>query len=68
MNESPIEVGEAKEGLYVFDLLRFRLLLDNLDFLVGHCQAKVHPDISEELKEILVPFTLISFGIETMFP
>ena len=42
MNESPIEVGEAKEGLYVFNLPRFRPFLDNLNFIVSHCQAKVH--------------------------
>ena len=68
MNELPIEVGKAKEGLYVFDLLRFRPLLDNLDFLVGHCQAEVHQDISKELNGILVPFAFIHFGIETVFP
>ena len=42
MNESPIEVGEAREGLYVFNLPRFRPFLDNFNFLVGHCQAEVH--------------------------
>ena len=41
MNESPIEVGKAKEGLYVFNLPRFQPFLDNLNFLVGHCQAEV---------------------------
>ena len=68
MNESPIEVGKAKEGLYVFDLLRFQPLLDNLNFFVGHCQAKVHQDISEEFHRISVPFTFICFGVETVFP
>ena len=41
MNESPVEVGEAKERLYVFNLSRFQPLLDNLNFLIGHCQAEV---------------------------
>ena len=68
MNEPPIEVGKAKEGLNVFDLPRFWPLLDNLDFLVGHCQAEVCQDISEELNGISVPFTFIHFGIETVFP
>ena len=68
MNELPIKVGKAKEGMNVFDLPRFRPLLDNLDFLVSHCQAKVHQDISEELNGISVPFTFICFGIETVFP
>ena len=68
MNELPIEVGKAKEGLNVFDLLRFQPLLNNLDFLISHCQAEVHQDISKELNRILVPFAFICFGIETMFP
>ena len=68
VNELPIEVGEAKEGLYVFDLPRFRPLLDNLDFFIGNYQTKVNQDISKELYRILVPFTVICFGVETMFP
>ena len=68
MNELPIEVGKAKEGLNVFDLLRFQPLQDNFDFLVGHCQAEVREDISEELNIISVPFAFIHFGVETMFP
>ena len=68
MNELPIEVGEAKEGLNVFDLLRFWPLLDNLEFFIGHCQANVRQYISEEFYIISVPFTFICFGVETMFP
>ena len=68
MNESPVEVGEAKEGLYVFNLPRFWPLLDNLNFLVGHCQANVHQEISEEFNGISVPFAFIRFGVETVFP
>ena len=68
MNESPVEVGEAKERLYVFNLPRFRPLLDNLNFLAGHCQAEVCQDISEEFNKISVPFAFICCGIETMFP
>ena len=68
MNESPVEVGEAKEGLYVFNLPRFRPLLDNLNFFLGHCQAKVRQDVSEELNGISVLFAFIRFGVETVFP
>ena len=68
MNESPVEVGKAKEGLYVFNLPRFRPLLDNLNFFVSHCQSEVCQDVSEEFNGILVPFTFIRFGVETMFP
>ena len=68
VNESPVQVRKAKEGLYVFNLLRFQPLLDNCNFLVSHCQAEVHQDISEELNGILVPFAFIRFGVETVFP
>ena len=68
MNELPIEVGEAKERLYVFYLPRFQPLLDNLNFLVRHCQAEVRQDVSEELNGISVPFAFIRFGVETVFP
>ena len=68
MNELPIEVGEAKEGLNVFDLLRLWPLLDDLDILIRHCQAEVPQDVSEELNGILVPFTFIRFGVKTVFP
>ena len=53
--------------MYVFDLPRFWPLLDNLDLLVSHCQAKVRQDISEELNRISVLFAFIRFGIETVF-
>ena len=68
MNEPPVEVGEAKGGLNVFNLLRFQPLLDNLEFFVGHCQTEICQDISKELNGISVPFTFIRFSIETMLP
>ena len=68
MNELPIEFGEGKEGLNVFDLPRFHPLLDNFDFFIGHCQAKVCQDISKEFYGISVPFTFIGFSEETVFP
>ena len=52
----------------VFNLPRFQPLLDNLNFLVSHCQAKVRQDISKELNGISVPFAFICFGVETVFP
>ena len=54
--------------LYVFNLPRFWPLLDNFDFLVGHCRTEVCQDISEELNGISVSFAFICFGIETVFP
>ena len=68
MNELPIKVGKAKERLNVFNLLRFQPLLDDLNFPVHHCQAKVRQDVSKELNGIPVPFAFICFGVETVFP
>src|SRR5882724_10966539 len=38
-NETTIEVGKSEERLDVFDLLGFRPILDNLDFVRGHGEA-----------------------------
>ena len=38
-NKTPIEIGEAQEGLDVFDLLGFGPILNDLDFIGGHCEA-----------------------------
>ena len=34
-----IEIGKAKEGLDVFDLLGFRPILNDLDLVRGHSEA-----------------------------
>ena len=38
LNEAMIKVAEAKEGLNVLDILRFRPVQDSSDFLHGHCK------------------------------
>ena len=38
-NKMPIEIGEAQEGLDVFDLSGFGPILNDLDFVRGHSEA-----------------------------
>ena len=35
----PVEIGEAQEGLDVFDLWEFRPILNDLDLVGGHSEA-----------------------------
>ena len=35
----PVEIGEAQEGLDVFDLLGFGPILNDLDLVGGHSEA-----------------------------
>ena len=39
LNKMLIEIGEAQEGLDVFDLLGFGPILNDLDFVRGHSEA-----------------------------
>ena len=66
VNETSVEIGEAKEGLNIFDLPRFRPIPNRLDFLFGHRESLGREHIAEELHRISVPFAFIGFGIETV--
>ena len=48
VDEATIEVRETKEGLNVFDLLRFRPFENDLDFIFGHRQAFSLQDVAKE--------------------
>ena len=45
-NKTPIEIGKAQKGLDVFDLLGFRPILNDLDFVRGHGEAAWREDIA----------------------
>jgi hypothetical protein len=64
VNETTVEIGEAEEGLNVFDLPRFRPIPNHLDFIFGHSKSIGREHIAKELHRISVPFTFIGFGIE----
>jgi hypothetical protein len=64
VNETTVEIGEAGEGLNIFDLLRLRPIPNHLDFLFGHRKSIGREHIAEELHRISVPFTVIGFGID----
>jgi hypothetical protein len=61
-----VEVGEAEEGLNIFNLPGFGPIPNCLDFLLGHRKSFGREHIAEELHRILVPFAFIGFGIETV--
>ena len=39
LNKMPIEIGEAQKGLDVFNFSGFGPILNDLDFVRGHCEA-----------------------------
>ena len=58
MDEAAVEIGEAKEELYVLDLLRHRPFLYYIDFSCIHEKSAWREDKSEVLNSLQVPFTL----------
>ena len=57
-----IEVGETEEGLNVLDFAWFQPILDDLDFVWGHCQAVRREHISEVFTGSDVEFAFICRG------
>jgi len=39
MNETPVEVSEAKEGLDILDFMGLRPILDGFNLLDGHSES-----------------------------
>ena len=46
VNESMIEIGETKEGLYVANLLRLGPVLNRLDLLLAHLESIRRKDVT----------------------
>ena len=46
VNESTIEIGEAKEGLYIANLPRLGPVLNHLDLLLAHLESIRHKDVT----------------------
>ena len=65
-NEMLIEIGKAQEGLDVFDLLGFRPILNDLDFVRGHSEATRREYTAQILDGRDMEKTLIGAGIEVM--
>ena len=66
MDEMPIEVCEAEEGLDVLNLTGLRPILDGLDLLHGHNKSSRRQDISKIFYGVHMEFTLLGVGIESM--
>ncbi|KIK76261.1 hypothetical protein PAXRUDRAFT_170434 [Paxillus rubicundulus Ve08.2h10] len=51
-NEVAAEIGKTKEGLDVFDFLRFQPIGDHFNFVRGHCQSML-PELVEYFLDML---------------
>ena len=45
-NKMPIKIGEAPEGMDVFNLSGFEPILNDLDFVRGHSEATWREDVA----------------------
>ncbi|KIO02894.1 hypothetical protein M404DRAFT_146779, partial [Pisolithus tinctorius Marx 270] len=66
INESSVEVCEAKEGLDVLHLLQLRPVMDCLNFLGRHGETGGRENVAEVLNRVRVELALLWLGIETM--
>ncbi|KIO05528.1 hypothetical protein M404DRAFT_140944, partial [Pisolithus tinctorius Marx 270] len=66
INESSVEICEAKEGLDVSHLLWLRPVMDCLNLLSRHGETGGRENITEVLDGVGVELTLFQLGMETM--
>ena len=66
MDEMPIEVHEAEEGLDVLNLMGLGPILDGFNFLQGHGQSGRREDITEVLHSVGMEFALLRVGVESV--
>ncbi|KIN93881.1 hypothetical protein M404DRAFT_169923, partial [Pisolithus tinctorius Marx 270] len=67
-NEPAVEVCEAKERLYVFDLARLRPVADGLDFFLRHREAGRGEVESEIFNRVRVELTFLRLRIQAVKP
>src|SRR6266581_3588053 len=63
VDETPVEVCEAKERLDILDLMGFRPVLDGFHFLSGHGKSGWGKDIPEVLHSICMELALLGVGV-----
>jgi hypothetical protein len=63
-----VEVGEAKEGLNVFDFPRFQPIKDGFHFVFSHAESVGGKDVSEVFHTVPVEFAFPGVGIQAMLP
>jgi hypothetical protein len=61
-----VEIGEAKEGLNVFDFVQFQPIEDSLHFVFSHAESIRDKDVSEVFHTVPVEFAFPSIGIQAM--
>ncbi|KIO08902.1 hypothetical protein M404DRAFT_133022, partial [Pisolithus tinctorius Marx 270] len=66
INESSVEICEAKERLDVSHLPRLRPVADCLNLLSGHGETRGRENIAKVLNRFRVELALLQLGIKTM--
>ena len=62
-NETPVEISETQEGLYVFDLSGLRPILNNLYFISCHGKSTQREDVTWIFNCLDIEETLISMDV-----
>ncbi|KIK77042.1 hypothetical protein PAXRUDRAFT_168022, partial [Paxillus rubicundulus Ve08.2h10] len=65
-NEVAVDIGETKEGLDVFKLLRFQPIRDSYDFIGRYCQATGGKEVSKVFNRGGMEFTFFWFSIKSV--
>jgi hypothetical protein len=68
IDEPAVEVGEAKEGLNVFDFLWFWPIKDGLHFVFGYAESVGGENVSKVFHTVPVEFAFPGVGIQAMLP
>jgi hypothetical protein len=68
VDELAVEVGEAKEGLNVFDFPWFQPIEDGLHFVFSHVESVGGKKVSEVFHTVPVEFAFPGIGVQAMLP
>ena len=62
-----IEISKTQEGLYIFNFLWFRPILNDLDFSGTHLESLRSDDMTEVFNGFRMETTFLTISIKTMF-
>jgi hypothetical protein len=68
VDEPMVEVGEAKEGLNVFDFPWFWPIEDGLHFVFSHAESIGGENVSKVFHTVPVEFAFPGVGVQAMLP
>jgi hypothetical protein len=66
VDEPAVEIGEAEEGLNVFDFLWFQPIKNGLHFVFSHVESVGGKNVSEVFHTVPVEFAFPSVGVQAM--